>query len=67
MTACERFTTSKLTEKPMVFEVFTEATEDSRAFRMLQTIDMNTSNQAKFFAKKVLGEKGVQLAKKLIK
>lgn len=65
--ACERFSTKELTEKPMVLEIFTEATEDSRAFRMMQTIDMNTSNQAKSFAKKVLGEKGVQLAKKLIK
>lgn len=62
-----RFTTSELTEKPMLLEIFTEATDDSQAFELMQTIDMNTSTQAKSFAKKVLGEKGVQFAKKLIK
>ena len=65
--ACERFTTSDITVQPMLFEIFTEATDDSQAFELMRNIDMSTTTQAKSFAKKVLGEKGVQLAKKLIK
>ena len=35
----ERFVTPELTEKPIVFEIFTHSTDESNALRVIKTLD----------------------------
>lgn len=65
--ALERFTTPEITEKPMLFEIFTESQNDSNAFQMMANIDLDAKGQAKAMLKQVLGEKGIATLRKIIK
>lgn len=52
----------------MLFEVFTETEEESKALEMILNIERDTSlkGNVKRIAKEVLGEKGVKAIKGLI-
>ncbi len=63
----ERFLIPELTDKPMIFEVFTDFQCESDAIKMMNSLEISASESAKKLAKKVLGDKGVQVVKKLIK
>lgn len=65
--ALERFTVSEMTEKPMLFELFTESKNDSNAFQMMANVDLDAKGQAKAVIKQVLGEKGIATLRKIIK
>ena len=65
--ALERFVTPELTEKPMLFEIFTESKNDSNAFQMMANLDLDAKGQAKAVIKHVLGEKGIATLRKIIK
>ncbi len=65
--ALERFVTPELTEKPMLFEIFTESKNDSNAFQMMANLDLDVKGQAKAVIKQVLGEKGIATLRKIIK
>lgn len=65
--ALKRFTTPEITDKPMLFEVFTESKDDSNAFEMMANIDLDTKGQAKAVLKQVLGDKGMATLRKIIK
>lgn len=65
--ALERFTTPEITEKPMLFEIFTESKNDSNAFQMMANVDLDAKGQAKAVLKQVLGEKGIATLRKIIK
>jgi len=65
--AMERFVTPELTEKPMLFEIFTESKNDSNAFQMMANVDLDVKGQAKAVIKQVLGEKGIATLRKIIK
>lgn len=65
--AMERFVTPELTEKPMLFEIFTESKNDSNAFQMMANVDLDAKGQAKAMIKQVLGEKGIATLRKIIK
>lgn len=63
----ERFLTPYVTERPMLFEVFTDSAEESAALETILTIEKGgAKDQAKTFAKQVLGENGVSALKKII-
>lgn len=66
LAAVERFLTPELTNKPMVFEVFTDHQCESDALRIMNNLEISTSGAAKHLAKNILGEKGVQAVKKLL-
>ena len=66
-TALERFVTPEMTDKPMVFEIFTESRNDSNAFQMMANVDLDAKGQAKAVIKQVLGEKGIATLRKIIK
>lgn len=63
----ERFLLPHLTDKPIVFEVFTDSKDESDALQIMYNLETSALGSAKKLAKGVLGPKGVQTLKKLIK
>ena len=66
LAAVERFLTPTLTDKPMVFEVFTDHQCESDALKTLNNLEVSAANTAKQIAKGLIGEKGVQAIKRVI-
>ena len=62
----ERFFTDEMTEKPMLFEVFTDSQNESDALKILQHLETSPVGTVKAIAKSVLGEKGVATVKKIL-
>jgi len=69
--AAKKFVTPKLTERPMIFEVFTDSSDESDGIYAMNHIVANASGKAKSLAKgmikSVAGEKGVSAMKSLLK
>ncbi|PKH80797.1 thiamine pyrophosphate-binding protein [Psychrobacter sp. 4Bb] len=66
--ACyKKFISSKVSDKPIVFEVFTDSTMESQALEIIQNLVSSPDRQIKNLAKKVLGESGSSTIKRLIK
>lgn len=67
----DRFTTPELTEKPMIFEVFTNSEDESDAIYIMNHLVESTNGKIKEAVKgtltKVAGEKGVDTVKKFLK
>lgn len=63
----ERFFTPAMTERPMIFEVFTSESDESLALKKMNNIEENAMGQARKFAKKVLGQKSLDLIKKTLR
>lgn len=66
-----RFTTSQLTDKPMIFEVFTNDADEVLALEAVRTIKSSnetasTKQKAKDVVKDLIGEKGVKAFKKIL-
>lgn len=62
----ERFLTDRITEKPMLFEVFTDSQDESDALETIQHLLADTSVTAKEMARNILGEKGVSALKTIL-
>ncbi len=62
----ERFITPEMTDKPMLFEVFTNDYEEREAFDIMYNLDVSVQSAAKQMAKQILGQKGVDAIKKVI-
>lgn len=67
----ERFTCDHLTERPMIFEVFTTPEKDSDALKLMSTIEVNAESVVRKGIvngiKKVAGESGLNKVKNFIK
>lgn len=63
----DRFTTSQRCNRPMLLEVFTDSRDESDALRIMQTLEVDTKHAAKQAVKDVLGDKGVNTIKKILK
>jgi 2-succinyl-5-enolpyruvyl-6-hydroxy-3-cyclohexene-1-carboxylate synthase len=67
----ERFLVPEITDRPMVFEVFTNSMAESKALEMMLKINpappASTQDVVKGMAKRILGEKGTEAAKKWMK
>lgn len=71
MVNISRFTTSQLTDKPMIFEVFTNDADEVLALETVRTIKSSnetasTKQKAKDAVKDLIGEKGVKAFKKIL-
>lgn len=66
LAAAGRFLTPELTDKPMVFEVFTDSQCESDALEIMNHLEVSPAASAKQIAKNMLGEKGVQTIKKIL-
>lgn len=62
-----RFLTPEQTDRPMLFEVFTDYQCESEAIKMMNSLETSASESAKQLAKNILGDKGVKAVKKFIK
>ena len=71
VSALKRFVTPELTNKPMVFEVFTNSQDESDAIYAMNHLTQNFSGAVKELAKgmikSVAGEKGVSVIKNVLK
>lgn len=63
----QRFLEPAITDKPMLFEVFTDSDDESAALQIMHRLEVNTESKAKQTLKKVLGPKGIDTVKKIIK
>lgn len=64
----ERFLTPGVTDRPMVFEVFTDSDEESRALEtMMKIVEPDAKAKAKETVKGLLGDDGVNTLKKILK
>ncbi len=63
----ETFFGDKLTDKPMLFEVFTNSEEESAALETLFHMDVSLKATTKSMIVNALGEKGVERVKKILK
>lgn len=61
------FTQETISEKPIVFEVFTNSDDENEAQYLLTHIDMPPMNAAKNAIKKILGDRAVSRFKSMIK
>lgn len=70
-TASRRFTTSELTDKPMLLEVFTDSKDESKAIEKILNVIVDPTvrmkQNVKQLAKNILGEKGIEMAKSILK
>jgi len=63
----KEFIKPKKTEKPILFEVFTNSTEESEALNIINHLEVSQMVIAKKKAADILGEKGVRTVKKILK
>ncbi len=63
----ERFLYAKITDKPMLFEVFTNSEDESEALEKIMNIEADVKGKAKSMAKQVLGTKGINSLKKIMR
>ncbi|ASO27817.1 2-succinyl-5-enolpyruvyl-6-hydroxy-3-cyclohexene-1-carboxylate synthase [Vibrio anguillarum] len=63
----QRFLAEKVTDKPMLFEVFTESDDESEALKIMHRLEVSAEGKAKQTLKKVLGNKGIDVVKKMVK
>lgn len=64
-----KFVNPNITEKPIIFEVFTDVQDENEALKRLWMIEQDVSLKTgvKKIVKKVLGDTGIELVKKIIK
>jgi len=67
----ERFLIPEITDKPMLFEVFTDSNEESRALELMMKVDVETKHAIKEKAKNIiretLGTQTIATIKKILK
>ena len=67
MEAVDLFTTPELTEKPIIFEIFTNHQDEDEALRRMIHLKLDTKHKVTNAVKSVIGESGFNLLRKLKK
>jgi 2-succinyl-5-enolpyruvyl-6-hydroxy-3-cyclohexene-1-carboxylate synthase len=62
-----RFLTAEITDRPMLFEVFTDSEEESNALEQMVVMGNDMKNKAKGVAAQILGKKGINALKSVLK
>lgn len=63
----EHFVSPEMFERPILFEVFTDSRDESDALRLMYSLESAPESDIKKVAKKIIGDKGIDTLKKLIK
>ncbi|MNG28539.1 hypothetical protein D3C84_1138150 [compost metagenome] len=63
----ERFLAPGVSERPMVFEVFTDSDEESTALEAMMKMNADTKGKMKALIKSTLGDGAIGAIKKIIK
>ena len=66
MRQLDRFLAPGLTDRPMLFEVFTDSRDESDAIRIMNNLNVSTKGVLKEAMKSVVGEKGKETIKKVM-
>lgn len=64
--ASKRFLTEELTDKPMMFEVFTDSKEESNALHIIRNLETDAKSSAKHLMKDIIGQDNVSKLKKML-
>ena len=62
----DRFLSPEVTDRPMLFEVFTNNEDESDAIRMMRNLNVSAKGALKEAVKSVVGEKGKETIKKIL-
>lgn len=62
----ERFAVPDVLEHPILFEVFVDSRDESKAVEVLNTLEVDTAAVAKDAARGILGDKGIRMAKRIL-
>lgn len=62
----DHFLSSQMTDRPMLFEVFTTNEDESEAIRMVRHLNVSVSGILREVVKSVVGEKGKEAIKKVL-
>jgi 2-succinyl-5-enolpyruvyl-6-hydroxy-3-cyclohexene-1-carboxylate synthase len=62
-----RFLNPRITEKPMVFEVFTDSSDESLALEMILNIEDNIKGKAKLIKQSLMNSKPASILKSILK
>lgn len=62
----KRFTTTEKTDRPMLFEVFTNSDEESNALRIMSNLKTDSNHAAKSAVKSLIGPRGVNAIKRIL-
>ena len=62
----ERFLTPEITDRPMLFEVFTNNEDESEAIRMMRNLNISAKGILKETVKSMAGEKGIMTLKRIL-
>lgn len=63
----EKFLNAEVTERPILFEVFTDSDEESKALELIRNISEDRAYKMKKKAKKMLGSSGMNVLRKTLK
>lgn len=67
LTSVKRYLEPQITDKPILFEVFTDSKDESDAIKIMKNIEVSPKGKAKQVVKSVIGTQGINVLKKLIK
>lgn len=62
-----KFIDNQISEKPILFEVFTNSEDENEALETIINLEVNNKVKSKQIAKQILGENSINLLKKIIK
>lgn len=63
----ERFLTDEILDKPILLEVFTDNEDESKALKMMTSIEVDSKIKAKNTIKNIVGEKNIRNIKNILK
>lgn len=66
LASVDRFVTSEAAVKPMLFEVFTDSTDESHALETVLSLEESVDGKAKQAVRSVLGDSGIRTLKKIL-
>lgn len=66
-TSVKRYLEPQITDKPILFEVFTDSKDESDAVKIMKNIEVSPKGKAKQVVKSVIGTQGINVLKKLMK
>lgn len=65
-TTMQKFISAELSDKPIVFEVFTDSEDENEALKLLNKIEKSKEYQRKDIIKKIIGEGTIHTVKEII-
>lgn len=60
-----RFTSDKMLDKPMILEIFTNNKDESKALEIINSLKISSKEAGKAIVKNIIGQKGINIIKKI--